>query len=409
MVLKVIYYILLSITLIYGAYFAVSGFIGVVKKNKFKFKESDVKSFFAILIPARNEEKTIGNLIESLKKLDYPKDKYEIFVIPNNCIDNTINIAKNKGASIIECNIPVEIKGDVLKYAFNVLKENKKIDAYLIFDADNVVHKDFLTNMNKCLNSGYNVAQGFRDSKNPTDNWISSSYTIFYLLQNIFFNKARMSLNASALINGTGFMISKKIIDNGHFKTQTITEDIEFTGQCALNCEKVAFVEDAITYDEHPDKFIVSWKQRRRWSAGLIECMKKYSFKLFKNYINIGNMASLDMALVYLGPVMQAISCVDFILLIMFKIFKTELNDMFLNFFVTCIIPSLIFMLLGIFIEIFVLKYKKKGLKGMFTGIILFSIFILSWIPINIICFFKRNIKWEEIKHNKDIKISDIK
>ena len=86
-------------------------------------------------------------------------------------------------------------------------------DAYIVFDADNIVHKNFLARMNDVYQAGYNVAQGFRDSKNINDNWISSSYSIFYYIQNFFFNKSRMIMNLSASINGTGFMVKKEFFE----------------------------------------------------------------------------------------------------------------------------------------------------------------------------------------------------
>lgn len=408
-IVKMIYYILFYLTLLYGTYFAVSGFLGLIKKSKLKIKKSKKKNYFAIIVPARNEGEVIGNLIDSLQALDYPKDRYGIYIVPNNCTDNTAEVAKECGANVIECKVKTKTKGDVLKYTFSLLKDNKDIDAYLIFDADNLVHKDFLKHMNDCLNSGYKVAEGYRDSKNPKDNWISGSYTIFYLFQNIFFNKSRMAFDASASINGTGFMISKDIIDRDGFETYTLTEDVEFTGQCALKGEKIAFVEDAITYDEYPINFGASWKQRKRWSAGIIQCMNIYSFKLFKRFLKTGDVSSLDMSLVYLGPLMQVISFINVILLIIFRIVGIELHDVFSYFFATNFVFFAVVLVMGISIEIFALLYKQKDLKGMTASIILFSIFVISWIPINISVFVKKYNKWDEIKHTRSIKIDEIK
>lgn len=404
-----IYYILFYLTLLYGTYFAVSGFLGLIKKSKLKMKKSKKKNYFAIIVPARNEGEVIGNLIDSLQALDYPKDRYGIYIVPNNCTDNTAEVAKECGANVIECKVKTKTKGDVLKYTFGLLKDNKDIDAYLIFDADNLVHKDFLKHMNDCLNSGYKVAEGYRDSKNPKDNWISGSYTIFYLFQNIFFNKSRMAFDASASINGTGFMVSKDIIDRDGFETYTLTEDVEFTGQCALKGERIAFVEDAITYDEYPINFGASWKQRKRWSAGIIQCMNIYSFKLFKRFLKTGDVSSLDMSLVYLGPLMQVISFINVLLLIIFRIVGIELHDVFSYFFATNFVFFAVVLVMGISIEIFALLYKQKDLKGMTASIILFSIFVLSWIPINISVFVKKYNKWDEIKHTRSIKIDEIK
>ena len=267
--IQFVYYILFIFTLIYGFYFLFTGFFAFKNKNKKIIKRHNPKNKFAILIASRNEEDVIGELVESLKEQDYPKELYDIIVIPNNCTDKTEKVAKKAGATIMKCTVPVKSKGEVLRFAFEKLSKREDIDAYIVFDADNIVKKDFLRHMNNALCDGYRVAQGFRDSKNASDNWLSGSYSIFYWVQNFFFNKARMQMNGSSSINGTGFMIKKDVIDEFGFNTVTLTEDIEFTAQCAINNVKIVFVEDAITYDEQPVNFNASWKQRKRWSNHL--------------------------------------------------------------------------------------------------------------------------------------------
>ena len=89
-----------------------------------------------------------------------------------------------------------------------------------------------------------------------------------------------MNFSGSAAINGTGFVVRKSVIDEYGFNTVTLTEDSEFTGLCALKGIQVAFVEDAITYDEHPQSFWQSWKQRKRWTSGTLSCLKIYGKKL---------------------------------------------------------------------------------------------------------------------------------
>lgn len=403
-----VYYIILIITLIYGLYFFFSGWIGLFLKNKVKIKKATKNNSFAIIIPARNEQEVISNLIDSLQKQNYPEDKYKIFVVPNNCTDKTEELSKKKGANIIECKIETKTKGDVLKIAFDYLKSDKNIDAYLVFDADNVVHPDFLLHMNDVIESGYNIAQGYRDAKNPSDNYFTGSYTIFYLFQNVFFNRVRMNFNASSSINGTGFMIKKSLIDEKGFDTYTLTEDVEYTGQCALSGEKIVFVEDAITYDEYLTKFSLSWKQRKRWSAGVIECMKLYSIKLLKNFFKTKKLASLDMSLVYMAPFMQVISAFNTLLLIIFKYCGIKLNDIFSYAFNLGWLFLIICYLLSILMEIFVVIYKKKSLKSVIGGILFFPVFILTWVLINIVCFIKKQTKWEEIKHDRSVNIKDV-
>lgn len=408
MFIIIVYYVIFAITLIYGIYFLVTGLIGLIKKPIIKFEDSKNYNNFAILVAARNESKVIGNLIDSLNNLNYPKDKYSIYIIPNNCTDNTSEVSKKHGAKVIECTVPTKTKGEVLRFAFEKLKNKKEIDAYIVFDADNVVHPEFLNNMNMALNSGYRVAQCFRDAKNPSDNWLSGSYMLFYLIQNVFFNHARMTFNGSSSINGTGFMIKKDYIDEIGFKTYSLTEDVEFTGQCALNKEKIVFVEDAITYDEYPVKFLSSWKQRKRWTAGMLTCLKLYTPKLLIDYLKTGNIASLDMGLTYMAPIIQILSFINLVMLIIFRIVGIQLFDIFSAFFATRWVYFIIAYLLSILVEVFVLLYKKKKPSKVLSGIVLFMVFIFTWIPINIICVLKKHTKWEEIKHDANVKINDI-
>ena len=255
--LKIINYILVLITSLYGLYFILTA-LPILKKEK-KFKNiSNKTNYFSILIPARNEEGVIKNLIDSLNKLNYDKERYEINVILNNSTDKTDEIVKQTTAKLIKCKTKINNKGQALKEAFNTLSSRKDIDAYIIFDADNIVDKDFLKYMNESINKGNKVAQGFRDTKNKTCNWISASYTIYYYIQNLYFNKSRKLIGKSASLNGTGFMIKKEVIDKIGFYTETLSEDIEFTGICALNDIKIDFVQNAVTYDEQASDFNTS-------------------------------------------------------------------------------------------------------------------------------------------------------
>lgn len=65
---------------------------GMYKKKK-KEQFAPNKSF-AVLVAAHNEEKVVGALMENLKHLNYPKELYDVFVICDNCTDNTAAIVQ---------------------------------------------------------------------------------------------------------------------------------------------------------------------------------------------------------------------------------------------------------------------------------------------------------------------------
>ena len=402
----VIYYVIDIIILLYLLYYFFTGIAAFFSKKKiYKYRP---KSKFAIVIPARNEEKVIATLIHSLKNQKYPKKLYDIFIIPNNCNDNTKEVAINSGAKIIDIDLEAKSKGDVLKYTFESLNNNYNYDAYCVFDADNIVHPEFLKSMNNALCSGFNVAQGYRDSKNPKDSWISSCYALFYYVQNFFFNQARMNMGWSSSINGTGFMVSSEVIKKYGFETKTITEDIEFSALCALKNEKIAFVKEAITYDEQPIGFMTSVKQRMRWSFGTLECLKLYFFKLLSTFLGKKIPQCFDMAIFFFAPIFQMISFGIIIFTMFFRAFGYNYYSVINILYENKMISILLGYIVSIILSLIVVFVDKKKIKNVFKGIFTLSFFMLTWIPINIVCISKKEFIWEPIIHNRNVDINSV-
>lgn len=400
--------VLSMLLVIYGMYYVLTSLTAFIKKKP--IAKYEPKHKFKVLVACRNEEAVIGSLIESINNQNYPKDMYELCVIPNNCTDKTRDIAVELGCRIIDCVGDIKCKGDALRYAFDVLS-SEDFDAYIVFDADNVVHPDFLARMNDACSENFKVAQGYRDSKNPGDNWISGSYSIYYWMQNFFFNRARMNVGSSASINGTGFMVNKEIIAKYGFNTVTLTEDVEFTAQCAINNIRIAFVQDAITYDEQPVSWIASWKQRKRWSIGSHNCLKIYGGKLIKSFIKNKNMLSIDMVFNFMSPLMQVVGTVLMLLILVFKIsVRIELEKLTALSIVqiTGLHFGSVTYATNILLNIFLVKYNRRKIIRMLPGILMYTFFIVTWIPINFVSIFTKDAKWEQITHTRCVKIHDI-
>ena len=99
--LKEILKIIDIITVAYLIYYIITGLCELKSKNK--MKEETKKHKFAVIVPARNEEKVIGNLLKSLNNQEYPKDCYDIFVVVTTCTDRTKEIALENETQVIEC------------------------------------------------------------------------------------------------------------------------------------------------------------------------------------------------------------------------------------------------------------------------------------------------------------------
>ena len=380
-------------------------------KLKDKPLVDDKKHKFVAIIPAHNEEHVIGNLIESLKKQDYPHELYDIYVIADNCTDKTKEIAEELGAKVFERkeeDKTKQTKGYALQLFLNTLMSDPKMDydAFCVFDADNIVDEHFLTAMNKHLCQGEDVVQGYRDIKNPTDSWISAGYAIFYWTMNRFYHLARYNAGLSPLINGTGFMVNFNTIKDTGWDTNTLTEDIEFSLKRIIQGHKLGWATDAIVYDEQPVKFGPSWSQRSRWTIGHIQCLQEYTGDLTRSAINFKTLMNFDGLLYMLGRIpMFVITIILLLSNAVVYLGKGMTTYAFVINILKYVIPTF---LLPIFTAVVIMIIDKKSFKNMGKGLIMYPLFLGSWLLINFKCLFKRDTTWEKIEHVRDVKINDV-
>ena len=391
---------------IYWLYQLVVSVCSLIKLKDKPLKIKKDHKFMAI-IPAHNEEAVIGNLVESLKAQDYPQDKYDIYVIADNCTDDTAKVAKEAGAIVMKRFDDVnKTKGFALNWFLKQkIEENADYDAFCVFDADNIVDKNFLKNMNKKLCQGEEVVQGYRDIKNPTDSWIASGYAIFYWMMHRFYHLARYNLGLSPLLNGTGFMVKFDLVKPNGWQTITLTEDIEFSLMNIAEGRKLGWATDAIVYDEQPITFMQSWSQRSRWTVGHLQCMQHYTKDLAKGVVNHKTLMNFDGLLYMFGIPMMILTLlllgINSLLYMGNEMTTIDLIWSFAKYGISTFIVPII-------ISVIIMKLDKREIKPMIKGIICYPIFMGSWILINLKCLVNPNTKWEKINHVRDIKIREV-
>lgn len=441
-------------------YYLILGIFGLFRKKE--QKNYTPKNKFALLIAAHNEEVVIGSLIESMLKLDYPKEMYDIFVIADNCTDDTAKISKAYGVNVCErFNKDKKGKGYALEWMFEKLfNMDTQYDAVAIFDADNLVHKDFLKEINSKLQEGYKVVQGYIDSKNPSDSWIATAYSIAFWTQNRMFQLARANVGFSNQIGGTGFAIESSTLKELGWGATCLTEDLEFTCKLVLNGEKVGWAHDAIIYDEKPLKLKQSWTQRKRWMQGFTDVASRYFFKLLKKSIIDGKFYVFDCALYVLQPFItlllgvsalltiiqmdsggvnifainylfsdvgwKAFAIVQFLITPLILVVENKVSKGFFAMMVlyssnVFVVPYLAKMIqdpaitwsIGIlynlaFLLITWIVLGKKNLI-LFFRFLLYGLYTFTWIPITIQGILNKNNKdWNHTKHVRNIEIVDV-
>lgn len=453
-------------------YYMFIAFFGLYKKKE---KELKVKVYnkFALIVAAHNEEMVIGQIVKSLQALDYPKELYDIFVIADNCTDETAKIAQESGAQVFErFDAKKRGKGYALEWMFEkIFNMEKHYDAVVIFDADNLASRNFLIEMNKKLNEGFKVVQGYIDSKNPHDSWITQAYSISFWSANRLFQLSRNNLGLSNQIGGTGFCVETGILKELGWGATCLTEDLEFTCKLVMNGYKVGWAHEACVYDEKPLTLKQSWNQRKRWMQGFTDVASRYFFKLMKTAIKKRSFVAFDCGLYTVQPFVILLSGIAIILTFIQNSSKTGhniyvINNLFAStltwqlfsvsqflftpfvmilerkfsktFFVYLSLYSMnIFLFNAIFnnkqllnryngeppfylfasahigyLLIFagiVFLLNGKNTFKIFVWYLLYGFYTLSWIPITIQGVIDRNKKeWSHTKHTRQISIEDI-
>ena len=262
-------------------------YVLVVLTRKPKKRTARKNHRFAVVVSARNEREVIGDLIHSIKVQNYPQELIDVFVIADNCTDDTAEVAREAGATVFPRHNDKEVgKGYALDYGFQVIREQYSdcgYEAYFVFDADNVLDVNYFREMNATFDAGAKASTSYRNSKNYDSNWISAGYAVWFLREAKFLNQARLTLNTSCAVSGTGFFISSDIIEkNGGWKWHLLTEDIEFSANSILEGVRISYTPTAVLYDEQPITFRDSWNQRFRWAKGFYQVFWHYGAKLAK-------------------------------------------------------------------------------------------------------------------------------
>ncbi len=359
----------------------------------------------AVLIAARNESAVIKNLIDSLTAQEYPADKYRIFLVADNCTDNTAEIARQAGAIVYErFNDKEKGKGYALNYLIGKIKEDNPDripDGYIVFDADNIVDKNYLFEMNKPLAAGYEVVSSYRNASNYGANFRAGGQGMYFLRDARVLNYARAKIGSNTFIAGTGFMFSRAIEEKyGGWPFHTLTEDGEFTMHNAVNGAKCAYCQDAIFYDEQATDLKTSWNQKLRWCKGGLQIFKIYLKQLFKGIFSKKFISCFDMTMCLTPAYILSLLAVSVntVGLTAELILGAPPEKVFISAVSMVAMAYLALFVFSLFVTIAEWKRIKASAFKKILYIFTFPIFIFSFIPPAAVALFKK-VEWKEIKH----------
>ena len=372
---------------LFTVYFACVAIFNLKKRRAYPIAPPQTR--FAVIVAARNEEAVIGNLVASILSQNYPAALRDVFVAPNNCTDNTEAAAAAAGAEIIHCLADVRSKGAALHQAIAQLRR-RGYDAYVVFDADNVADPDFLSRMNDAFAAGARVCKSRMMTANARESGVAGCYGLYFTSFDWIFNRPRSACGLSAKLVGTGFAVHREVIEAmGGWNTSTIAEDAEFSAQCARLGYRVHWVSGALTYDEAPNSFLLSLRQRKRWCSGVMQVARQELGSLW-GARSPRPMLRWAMTMFLMMPFAQAVSGILLLLNLALFVEVYAVPLLFLMpvcYFGTVLLGTVLCLLGG------------YGLRGMLPAVLVFPVFMASWLPLQVVSLFKDTKKWHAVAH----------
>ncbi len=227
---------------------------------------------FAILVPAHNEEAMLNILLASLAALAYPRSRYTVYVVADNCTDKTAEEARaNDRVQVYErFDDTKRGKGYALNWLLQKLKEDRHIhDAYVVLDADSVVEPTFLQPMERELVRGAQALQAHNNVLNIVDSPSTALRWLALSLMNHVRPLGRNGLGASSTLTGNGMCLSHDLLTRYPWQAFSAGEDYQYYLTLVEQGERVRYVHDAVVRSHMPVTFAQMRTQDIRWESSV--------------------------------------------------------------------------------------------------------------------------------------------
>lgn len=298
--------LLLALLLVFNAhwlYQLVVGLPGLLPVAKLPAARSIRR--FAVIVPAHNEEAVIGYVVDNVRaQQTYPQERIDVFVAADNCTDRTAAVAAAHGARVLRRS-DTERTGKTwnMRWALGQVPLDD-YDLVVMLDADNIVAADFFARMNDYFEAHpeAEAVQGYLDTKNPHDSWVTRAYALAYWYNNRFWQLARTRIGLSAQLGGTGCAFRVSCLRRMGWDLRSLTDDLEFYTQLVLAGGRVHWNEWAVTYDEKPATLGASGRQRLRWMRGHYWCFWHYGPRVLGRFLRTGRVQFLDTLILLATP-----------------------------------------------------------------------------------------------------------
>ncbi len=376
LILKILFY---SVSAVVAFYFLLPSLLFVAYclkgglKKKFAHSPEGRQYEFATIITAHQDERFIPPFVDSFLKQAYPH--FKVYVVADDCDTSNLQYDDER-IIILKPETALHSKIRSIQYAIDHFVQEP--DVMIIFDSDNLVHPQYLLNLNGYFQQGFRVVQTHMLSKN-TDTTYAQLDSVGHIYYTFLERKSKMALGMSSSILGLGIALDFKLYKEINYKNTVGGFDKKLQARMAMLVKQIAFADDAIVYDEKVEDAVVMEKQRTRWIYSYFSHVKE-SWQLF-----IHGLKTMNPGRILLGASMLRPPMILLISLLMTILAASYFVD-----------PKLLIgwgIVIALFVLTFVLTVATQSYQKGMTG-------SLRFIPLLMISQFKSLLKIKKAKNN---------
>ena len=253
---------------------------------------------FAVVVPAHNEESGIARTVASLRAVDWDADRLRIYVVADNCTDETAQRASAAGAQVlVRQNADLRGKGYALAHAFEACLTDGWADALVVVDADAVVSANLLEAYASRIEQGESAVQAHYGILNPMESWRTRLISVAKGAFHIVRSRARERLRVSCGIRGNGWCVTTELLRRVPYQSFSLTEDLEYGITLGRSGVRVAYADEAHADADMVSSAAIASKQRQRWEAGRTAMVRRFALDTLLRAVRTRDRVLLDLAL----------------------------------------------------------------------------------------------------------------
>ena len=258
---------------------------------------------FDVIVPAHNEQEGIARTVSSLLAMDWPRDRFRVLVVADNCSDETAAVARATGSAVLERNDAMRRgKGYALAHAFDSSLQDGFASAVVVVDADSEVSGNLLEAFATRIERGAKAIQAHYGIRNPQASWRTQLITIAMGAFHVVRSRARERLALSCGIRGNGWCVTHALLREVSYRYYSLAEDIEFGLALGIAGHRVEYAGEANANADMASKEKAARTQRQRWGKGRFQLFLTRTAPLLWVAIRRASPVCLDLALDLIVP-----------------------------------------------------------------------------------------------------------